>query len=412
MRILIIGNGGREAAFAKKLSGDSRVTQMFFAKGNATTEKYGKNISLSDIKDLVDFAKKEGIDLTIVGPEAYLVEGIVDEFKKAGLKIFGPDKNAAKLEGSKAYSKKFMQDYGIKTASGRIFNSYIEAREYLDNQEFPLIIKASGLAQGKGVVLANDKDEAMKTIHDFMIDKIYGDAGIQIVVEDYLRGFEASIICFSNGNDLYPCLPAKDYKKVGNGNRGANTGGMGSVAPSPEFTAEHFEDFKTNILQPTLNGMRDKGLGFTGFIFFGLLVTEKGCHLLEYNMRSGDPETQVILPLLENNLIDTINDCIDGKEIELKFKNESAVCLVMASGGYPGKYETGFQITGMDKVSGSDVIFAGATQRAGGIYTTGGRVINVVATAPTLEEARQKVYRDALPLHFDYAFYREDIAQF
>lgn len=412
MRILIIGNGGREAAFAKKLSEDSRVTQMFFAKGNATTEKYGKNISLSDIKDLVDFAKKESIDLTIVGPEAYLVEGIVDEFKKAGLKIFGPDKNAAKLEGSKAYSKKFMQDYGIKTASGRMFNSYIEAREYLDSQEFPLIIKASGLAQGKGVVLANDKDEAMKTIHDFMIDKIYGDAGIQIVVEDYLRGFEASIICFSNGNDLYPCLPAKDYKKVGNGNRGANTGGMGSVAPSPEFTAEHFEDFKTNILQPTLNGMRDKGLGFTGFIFFGLLVTEKGCHLLEYNMRSGDPETQVILPLLENNLIDTINDCIDGKEIELKFKNESAVCLVMASGGYPGKYETGFQITGMDKVSGSDVIFAGATQRAGGIYTTGGRVINVVATAPTLEEARQKVYRDALPLHFDYAFYREDIAQF
>ncbi|WP_277110836.1 phosphoribosylamine--glycine ligase [Chryseobacterium taklimakanense] len=412
MRLLIIGNGGREAAFAKKLSEDSRVTQMFFAKGNATTEKYGKNISLSDIKDLVDFAKKESIDLTIVGPEAYLVEGIVDEFKKAGLKIFGPDKNAAKLEGSKAYSKKFMQDYGIKTASGRIFNSYIEAREYLDNQEFPLIIKASGLAQGKGVVLANDKDEAMKTIHDFMIDKIYGDAGIQIVVEDYLRGFEASIICFSNGNDLYPCLPAKDYKKVGNGNRGANTGGMGSVAPSPDFTAEHFEDFKTNILQPTLNGMRDKGLGFTGFIFFGLLVTEKGCYLLEYNMRSGDPETQVILPLLENNLIDTINDCIDGKEIELKFKNESAVCLVMASGGYPGKYETGFQITGMDKVSGSDVIFAGATQRAGGIYTTGGRVINVVATAPTLEEARQKVYRDALPLHFDYAFYREDIAQF
>lgn len=412
MRILIIGNGGREAAFAKKLSEDSKVTQMFFAKGNATTEKYGKNISLSDIKDLVDFAKKESIDLTIVGPEAYLVEGIVDDFKKAGLKIFGPDKNAAKLEGSKAYSKKFMQDYGIKTASGRIFNSYIEAREYLDNQEFPLIIKASGLAQGKGVVLANDKDEAMKTIHDFMIDKIYGDAGIQIVVEDYLRGFEASIICFSNGNDLYPCLTAKDYKKVGNGNRGANTGGMGSVAPSPEFTAEHFEDFKTNILQPTLNGMRDKGLGFTGFIFFGLLVTEKGCHLLEYNMRSGDPETQVILPLLENNLIDTINDCIDGKEIELKFKNESAVCLVMASGGYPGKYETGFQITGMDKVSGSDVIFAGATQRAGGIYTTGGRVINVVATAPTLEEARQKVYRDALPLHFDYAFYREDIAQF
>ena len=412
MRVLIIGNGGREAAIAKKLSEDSRVTQLFFAQGNASTEKFGKNVPLKEIFELVDFAKKEAINLTIVGPEAPLVEGIVDEFNKQGLRIFGPTKKVANLEGSKAFSKKFMQEFGVKTASAQVFNSYIEARDYLENQQYPLIIKASGLASGKGVVLANDKDEAMKTIHDFMIDKIYGDAGIQVVIEEYLQGFEASIICFSNGKDIFPCVAAKDYKKVGNGNRGANTGGMGCVAPSPEFTMENFMDFKLNILEPTLNGLKDNYLMFKGFIFFGLLITEKGCHLLEYNMRSGDPETQVILPLLENNFLDTINDCIDGKNIELKFKKEHAVCLVMASGGYPGNFETGFEIRNVEKVKNSTVYLSGATNKAGSVYTTGGRVINLVATSPTLEDAVTQVYEDAKTIHFDYAFYREDIGKF
>ncbi len=412
MRVLIIGNGGREAAFAAKLAQDSRVTQMFFAKGNATTEKYGKNVPLTEIHELVDFAKKEAVNLTIVGPEAPLVEGIVDEFNKAGQRIFGPTKKIANLEGSKAYSKKFMQEFGVKTADAHIFTSYVESKSYLETAHYPLIIKASGLASGKGVVLADDKDEAMKTIHDFMIDKIYGDAGIQIVVEEYLRGFEASIICFANGKTLYPCIAAKDYKRVGNHNTGANTGGMGAVAPSPEFTAEHYEDFKKNILEPTINGLKDNYLMFNGFIFFGLMVTDKGCHLLEYNMRSGDPETQVILPLLENNLLDTINACIDGQDIELKFSDEKAVCLVMCSGGYPGNYETGYEIRGLDRVQHSEIILAGAQNRAGGVYTSGGRVIDLVATAPTIEEARKKVYEDAKPVHFDYAFYREDIGKF
>lgn len=412
MRVLIIGNGGREAAFAKKLHEDGGITQMFFAKGNATTEKYGKNISLTDNQDLVNFAKRELIDLTIVGPEAYLVAGIVDDFRREGLRIFGPEKKVAKLEGSKAYSKNFMQEYGVKTADAQIFTSYTEAKEYLEKAKYPLVIKASGLAQGKGVVLADDREEALKTIHDFMIVKIYGDAGIKIVVEEYLKGFETSIIAFCNGKDLFPCIPAKDYKKVSSGNRGANTGGMGSVAPSPEFTAAHFEDFRQNILAPTLAGLKDNYLMFRGFIFFGLMVTSKGCHLLEYNMRSGDPETQVILPLLKNNLFQTINACIDGEDIDLQFKDESAICLVMAAGGYPGKYDTGFEITGIDRVQHSDVLFAGAAHRAGGIYTTGGRAINIVATAPTLEEARRKVYEDAKPLHFDYAFFRDDIGKF
>lgn len=412
MRVLIIGNGGREAAIGRKIAEDRRVSQIFFAKGNATTGEIGKNISLTDNQELVNFATKEAIDLTIVGPEAFLVSGIVDEFTKAGLNIFGPSKKVAKLEGSKAYSKKFMQDYGVKTADAQIFNSYVEAKAFLETAKYPLIIKASGLAQGKGVVLAEGKDEGMKTIHDFMIDKIYGDAGIKIVIEEYLRGFEASIICFSNGKDLFPCVPAKDYKRVGAGNRGPNTGGMGSVAPTPEFTAEHDMDFCKNILEPTIAGLKDNYLMFKGFIFFGLMVTEKGCHLLEYNMRSGDPETQVILPLLENNLLDTINDCIEGKDIELKFKDEKAVCLVMASGGYPGKYETGYEITHLDRATESTVLLAGASSKAGGVYTAGGRVINLVATGKDFEEARKKVYNDAKTIQFDYAFYRDDIAKF
>lgn len=411
MRILIIGNGGREAAFGKKLAEDSRVTKIFFAKGNATTEQIGKNIPLTENLELVEFAKKEAIDLTIVGPEAFLVTGIVDDFKRAGLTVFGPSSKVARLEGSKAYSKKFMQEYGVKTADAQIFESYVEARSYLETAKYPLIIKASGLAQGKGVVLAESKDVAMKTIHDFMIDKIYGDAGIKIVVEEYLKGFEASVICFSNGKDLFPCVAAKDYKKASTGNKGPNTGGMGCVAPSPEFTLEHFMDFRANILEPTLAGLKDNYLTFTGFIFFGLMVTEKGCHLLEYNMRSGDPETQVILPLMENNLLDTILDCIDGKDIQLRFKREHAVCLVMASGGYPGKYETGHEIRNLDRVKNSTVYLAGAANRAGGVYTTGGRVVNLVATSEFLDQAIEKVYEDAKTIHFDYAFYRHDIGK-
>lgn len=412
MRILIIGNGGREAAIGKKLTKDGRVTELFFAKGNAATEKFGQNLYLTEIPDLLNFARREAIDLTIVGPEAPLVDGIVDDFKKAGLRIFGPEKKVAKLEGSKAYAKNFMKEFGVKTARSMVFNSFVDAKEYLQNEKFPLVIKASGLAQGKGVVIAEDYDEALKTIHDFMIKKIYGDAGIQVVIEDYLKGFEVSIIALCNGKDIFPMISAKDYKKVGNAGIGANTGGMGSLAPSPDFTVVHNRDFEDNIMKPTLAGLKDNYLMFTGFIFFGLLVTEEGCHLLEYNMRAGDPETQVLLELLENDLVEVMEDCLDGKEIDLRFKDEKAVCLVLASGGYPGHYETGYEIRGLDKVKHSDVSLAGATNKAGKYFTAGGRVLNLIATGKTFEEARTKVYEDALPVQFDYAFYRNDIAKF
>ncbi len=412
MRLLIVGNGGRASALALKLAEDSRITKMYFAPGNATTEKLGENISESGIIGLRDFALQHKVDLTIVGPEAPLVEGIVDEFKKVDLRVFGPTKKAASLEGSKAFSKKFMKTYGIKTAESVTFDSYVEAKEYLQKQKFPIVIKASGLAGGKGVVIAENLEDAEGTIHDFMIKRIFGDAGIQVIIEEFLQGFEASIIGVSNGDKIFPFVPAKDYKKVGNGDKGPNTGGMGSAAPSPEFTDEHQTDFVEHIMKPTIEGLKKEGLSFKGFIFFGLMVTKNGTYLLEYNMRLGDPETQVLLPLLENNLVDVIEDCLHGKDLDLKFKNKKAVCLVMCSGGYPQNHETGFEITNIDKVKNSKLLYAGADYRGERIVSTGGRVLNLVALGDTFEEARKKVYEDALPVHFDYAFYRDDIAKF
>lgn len=411
MKVLIVGNGGRESAIAWKLKEDNRITQFYFAKGNASTEKLGTTVYEKDIKDLVNFAKKEEIDLTIVGPEAPLVEGIVDEFNKEGLRIFGAKKATALLEGSKAYSKKFMQEYGVKTAKAKIFESYQEASDYLKTQAYPLVVKASGLASGKGVVICQDLEEAETTIHDFMIRKIYGDAGIRVVIEEYLQGFEASVIAFSNGEKLFPCIAVKDYKKLGNGDKGPNTGGMGTVAPNPDFTEEHMQKFIKDVMNPTMKGIQDNMLKFKGFIFFGLMISNNDCYLLEYNMRLGDPETQVIMPLLENNLLDTINDCLDGKDIELKFSDKKAICLVLASGGYPRDIKTGLEITGLDKVKNSEVFFAGATYEGNRIVTNGGRVLNLVATGDTYEEARQKVYTDAPAVHFDYAYYREDIGK-
>lgn len=412
MKVLIIGNGGRESAVAKKLAKDKRISKLYFAKGNATTELLGENLPFDSVSELRDFAIKEQIDFTFVGPELPLVKGIVDEFQKHDLKIFGPTKRAADLEGSKAFSKKFMVENGVRTAKAEIFDSYVLAKEYVQTQKYPLVVKASGLAAGKGVVICEDVEQAEATLRQFMIDKIFGDAGIKVVIEQFLKGFEASVIAFWNGKQAFSCVSAKDYKKIGNGDTGLNTGGMGTVAPSPEFTAEHFADFEKNILVPTVKGIKESNLNFVGFIFFGVLVENNECYLLEYNMRLGDPETQVIMALLESNLLDVLTDCLEGKEINLSFADKKAVCLVMTSGGYPGNYEIGYEITGLDKVKDSEVLFAGAEIEHGKIVTTGGRVLNIVATGDTYQEARKKVYQDALSVRFDYAYYREDIGNF
>ncbi|NAW51557.1 phosphoribosylamine--glycine ligase [Elizabethkingia argentiflava] len=411
MRVLVVGTGGREATIGWKLKNDPKVKKIFFAKGNASTQEYGENIYEDSIPELVEFAIREKIDLTIVGPEAPLVEGIVDKFKAEGLKIFGPNSKAASLEGSKAFSKKFMQTYGIKTAQAQVFEVYQEALDYVKNHNFPLVIKASGLAGGKGVVICENLEEADAVVHDFMIRKIHGDAGIKIIIEDFLQGFEASIICFSNGETLFPCIPVKDYKKVGEKDQGMNTGGMGSVAPSPEFNGMHYADFEKNIMLPTIEGLKKENLDFKGFIYFGLMVTPEGCHLLEYNMRLGDPETQALLPLLENSLVDVINDCMEGKPVELKFADQKAVCVVMVSGGYPGNIETGLKIKGLNNVEAL-CLMAGARKGGDNYYTTGGRVLNVVGFGDSYEAARKQVYDNIKKISFDYGFYRHDIGLF
>ena len=411
MRVLVVGTGGREAAIGWKLKQDPKVKKIFFARGNASTEEYGENIYEDSIPELVEFATREKVDLTIVGPEAPLVEGIVDEFKAAGLKIFGPNAKAASLEGSKAFSKRFMQDHGIKTAKAQVFEVYQDALDYVKDHKFPLVIKASGLAGGKGVVICETLEEADAVIHDFMIRRIHGDAGIKLVIEEFLQGFEASIICFSNGEELFPCIPVKDYKKVGEGDEGMNTGGMGTVAPSPEFNGMHYADFERNIMLPTLKGLKQENLSFKGFIFFGLMVTAEGSYLLEYNMRLGDPETQVILPLMENSLVDVINDCMEGKPVELKFADKKAVCVVMVSGGYPRNIETGLEIKGTDKVD-TLCLLAGARKGGNNYYTTGGRVVNVVGFGETYDDARKQAYDNIKKVSFDYGFYRHDIGLF
>ncbi len=408
MKILIIGNGGRESAIAWNLKQDTRVEKLYFSHGNAMTEELGENIHETSISELVAFAKKEKIYLTIVGPEAPLVEGIVDEFDKNELLIFGANKKAASLEGSKAFSKKFMSENGIKTAKAEIFNSYIDAKSHIASHTYPLVIKASGLAGGKGVVICETQEEAENVLQDFMIRRIYGDAGIQVIVEEYLKGFEASIIAFSNGETLYPCIAAKDYKKVGDGEKGLNTGGMGAVAPNPQFHDMHQMDFEKNILAPTLAGLKKENLNFKGVIFFGLMITDAGCYLLEYNMRFGDPETQVLMPLLENSLIDVIQNCLDGKPLELRFSNKKAVCVTMVSGGYPRTIETDMDIIGIDRLE-CPYFLAGVKRRGDSYLTSGGRVINIVGVDDTYEDAKEIAYDNVKLIQFDFGFYRKDI---
>ena len=412
VKILIIGSGGREHAIGWKFSEDFKqkgeAVEIFFAPGNAGTAQIGTNLSLGSIEEMKNFAKENQIDLTFVGPEAELAEGIVDVFQTEGLAIFGPHKAAAQLEASKAFAKDFMAKYGVKTAAYKNFQGSQLAKEYLQTQEFPIVVKASGLAAGKGVIICQNLEEAEQAVDEIMEDKTFGDAGNEVVIEEFLEGFEASILSFFNGKKIVPFISAKDHKKIGEGETGLNTGGMGVIAPNPLFTDEHNRLFVEEIMEPTKCGLIKEGLDFAGVIFFGLMITSKGVYLLEYNLRMGDPETQTTLALLESDLYEAVSKSIAGEDFELNFKDQSACCVVMVSGGYPGNYEKGYEIRGLENVNCPNFI-AGAKLENDKVLTTGGRVLNVVGIGNTLDEARDIAYENIKKINFDYEYYRNDI---
>ena len=417
MKILIVGAGGREHAIAWKLSQNEKVEKIFIAPGNACVEMLpnAESVNLGSIDEYISFAKDNNVELTVVGSEELLVQGIVDEFHKNGLKIFGPDKKAAILEGSKAYSKDFMKKYGIKTAVYEIFDNSEKAKKFLNNwKDFPVVIKASGLAAGKGVIIAQNLNEAIKAVEDIMVDEKFGNAGSQVVIEEFLDGVEASILSFTDSKVIVPLLSAKDHKKIGEDETGLNTGGMGVISPNPFVTDEIFEKFKSDIMEPTLKGMQSEGMDFEGVIFFGLMITKKGVYLLEYNMRMGDPETQAVLPLLENDLLELIEKSFEKKLLEVKvdWKPLHSCCVVAAAGGYPESYKKGDEITGVldfNETDDNKVFICGAKVESGKLLTNGGRVLNVVALGNTLEEAQKKAYELLKTINFEGMYFRKDI---
>lgn len=412
MKILVVGSGGREHAICWKVSQNEKVEKVFCAPGNGGTAMLpkGENVNVKGIDELLEFALKEKIDLTIVGSEELLVDGIVDRFQEKGLKIFGPDKKAALLEGSKAYAKDFMKKYGVKTAAYEVFTEVDKAKEYIKTCEFPLVVKASGLAAGKGVLICQNLEEALKAVDEIMVDKVFSAAGEKIVVEEFLDGVEASILSVTDSKVILPFISAKDHKKIGEKETGLNTGGMGTIAPNPYVTKEVYDAFINGIMNPTLEGIKAEGMNFAGVIFFGLMITDKGVYLLEYNMRMGDPETQVVLPLLESDFIELLESGLKGDlaNADVKWSNKSACCVVLASGGYPEAYNKGYEITGIDKVDNM-VFVAGARAEDGKFLTSGGRVLNVVAVGDNLEDARAKAYADAEKIDFTGKYCRKDI---
>ncbi len=410
MKILIIGNGGREHAIGIKILKDQPSAELFFAKGNGGTASIGTNINSQSVDELVSFAKENKINITIVGSEALLVEGIVDAFQQNGLSIFGPHKAAAMMEGDKAFAKLFMEEFGVRTAAYHSFRNPDDAILFLKSQRFPIVIKATGLAAGKGVFIVNNYDEAEGTIKSIMLEKSLGDAGNKIVIEDFLTGFEVSVLAVFNGENIYPMISAKDHKKLLDNDEGPNTGGMGAVAPNPLYSTLLEEDFDRHILQPTLKGLKKRNLPFAGVIFFGLMICNNQCYLLEYNMRMGDPETQAILPLLESDFLEVIDNAINRNPIEMQWKSMHSCSVVLASNGYPGKIETEKLITGYENQSENiTVTIAGATAKENHLFTSSGRVLNVTAISETLSDAHQQAYTKANEINFEGKYYRNDI---
>lgn len=420
MKILIIGGGGREHAIAWKAAQSSRVEKIYCAPGNAGISQIAEcvPIGVMEFDRLLEFAKEKEIDLTIVGMEDPLVGGIVDRFEEAGLRIFGPRKNAAILEGSKAFSKNLMKKYGIPTAAYETFTEPEAALSYLETAKYPIVLKADGLAQGKGVLICKTKEEAKEGVQTLMLEKKFAEAGNEIVAEEFLTGREVSVLSFVDGNTIRIMTSAQDHKRAMDGDQGLNTGGMGTFSPSPFYTEEVDAFCKKYIYQPTVDAMKAEGRPFKGIIFFGLMLTLEGPKVLEYNARFGDPETQVVLPRLENDIVDLFEACIDGTldQTELKFDNSRAtVCVMLASAGYPLEYKKGLPITGLERFEGLDgyYVFHSGTKLdgEGRIVTNGGRVLGVTANGATLKEARENAYRAVEWVNFENKYMRRDIGK-
>ena len=417
MKVLVIGGGGREHAICWKLSKSPKVDELYCASGNAGIAEVAKcvDIGVMDFEKMADFAKKEAFDLVVVGPDDPLVGGIVDVLEEKGLRVFGPRKNAAILEGSKAFSKDLMKKYGIPTAAYETFDTPEAALNYLETAPVPIVLKADGLALGKGVLICNTREEAKEGVKTLMLDKQFGHAGDRIVVEQFMTGREVSVLSFVDGKTIKIMTSAQDHKRAKDGDQGLNTGGMGTFSPSPFYTPEVDEFCKKHIYQATVDAMKAEGREFKGIIFFGLMLTADGPKVLEYNARFGDPETQVVLPRMKNDIVDVFEACVDGTldQIDLQFEDNAAVCVVLASDGYPEHYEKGKKITGLENFKDKDgyyVFHAGSKFDAeGNILTNGGRVLGVTATGKDLKEARANAYKATEWVNFENKYMRHDI---
>lgn len=415
MKIMVVGGGGREHAIIKKLNENPNVEKIYALPGNAGMRADAECVAIGakDIPAIVEFAKNNAIDFAVVAPDDPLVLGCVDELNRIGIPCFGPSKNAAIIEGSKVFSKDLMKKYGIPTATYETFSDEASAVAYLDTVKAPIVVKADGLALGKGVIIAQTTEEAKEAVYSMMRDKVFGESGSHIVIEEFLTGPEVSVLAFTDGRTLVPMVSSMDHKRALDGDKGLNTGGMGTIAPNPYYTSDIAKKCMEKIFIPTMNAMNAEGRTFKGCLYFGLMLTPNGPKVIEYNCRFGDPETQVVLPLLESDLLDIMiavaNEKLDQKMV--RFSDKSACCIVMASNGYPQKYSTGYKIT-VDPSINAEVYIAGAKcDEEGNTVTAGGRVLGVTAVSDTLKAAVDKAYTEVKKVNFDNAFYRKDIGK-
>ncbi len=418
MKVLIVGSGGREHAIAWKVSKSERVDKIYCAPGNAGIGQVAEcvNIGAMEIERLVAFAKEKAIDLTVIGMDDPLVAGIVDAFETEGLRVFGPRKNAAILEGSKAFSKELMKKYNIPTASYETFTDPEKAIAYLETSKYPIVLKADGLALGKGVLICNTKEEAREGVNTLMLERQFGAAGDKIVIEEFMTGREVSVLAFSDGKTIQCMTSAQDHKRAKDGDQGLNTGGMGTFSPSPFYTEEVKAFCEKYVYQPTIDAMAKEGRPFVGVLFTGLMLTEDGPKVLEYNARFGDPEAQVVIPRMKNDIVDVFEACIDGtlESIDLQFEDNAAVCVVLASDGYPESYEKGIPMSGFENFDGKEGYYcfhAGTKLEGDQIVTNGGRVVGITATGKDLKEARANAYRATEWITFKNKYMRTDIGK-